>query len=202
MSRDPSPAHGRRNAGREEEPDPGENLLLNSSYDPAVPVETLEPHPENAREGDVGAIATAIGEVGFYGALLCQVSRRRIIIGNHRYQAAIANGMKTIPVIWADVDDAKALKILLGDNRHNDLATYDMAQLGKLLKMAAGDDPERNLLGTGFDAEDYENHLKDLGEGLDAGQLGDGEGRDVSFQAFDENTPTKHTCPSCGYSWS
>lgn len=118
-----------------------------------VPLDTLTHHPDNPRQGDVGAIATAIEHNGWHGTIVVQRSTRRILAGNHRVKALRARGDHTVPVWWVDVDDATARRIVLADNRSNDLATYDDTRLLELLDQAARDD---DLLGTGFDGDDVD----------------------------------------------
>lgn len=117
-----------------------------------VPIDSLEHHPENPREGDVGAIATAIDANGWHGTIVVQRSTRRILAGNHRVKALRARGDETVPVWWVDVDDATARRILLADNRANDLASYDTGALIDALRRA--NDDEDGLLGTLFDTDD------------------------------------------------
>jgi len=127
-----------------------------------VAVEDIEPHPANPREGDVGAIAESIAENGFYGRIVVQKSTGHIIAGNHRYKAACHLGYKTVPVQYVDVDDDRALRILTVDNRSNDLATYRNDELSTLLvELAKTPD---GLSGTGFDGDDLDALLKDIGE--------------------------------------
>jgi DNA modification methylase len=68
--------------------------------------------------------------------------------------------MTEVPVYWVDVDDATARRIMLADNRTNDLATYDDEVLAELLEAAAADD---DLLGTGYDGDDLDDLLADFG---------------------------------------
>jgi DNA modification methylase len=114
-----------------------------------VPIGDLQPHPRNPRRGDVGAIQASIGHHGFYGTVVAQRSTGRILAGNHRWLAAKAAGLTEVPVAWVDVDDEQAERILLVDNRANDLASYDDEALLELLReLQATDD---GLAGTGFD---------------------------------------------------
>lgn len=114
-----------------------------------VPIGSLQPHPRNPRRGDVGAIQASIGHHGFYGTVVAQRSSGRILAGNHRWLAAKAAGLTEVPVAWVDVDDEQAERILLVDNRSNDLASYDDGALLDLLReLQATDD---GLAGTGFD---------------------------------------------------
>jgi DNA modification methylase len=108
-------------------------------------VSKLTPHPSNPRKGDVAAIEASIIANGFYGAVVAQRSTGYVLAGNHRLEAAIAQGLASVPVIWLECDDDEALRVLLADNRTNDLAGYDEAALAKLL------DGMDALEGTGYD---------------------------------------------------
>jgi len=121
------------------------------SYE-VVGIETLTPHPSNPRKGDISKIQESISENGFYGAVIVQKRTNRIIAGEHRWKAAVANGEITIPVIILDVDDEVALRILLADNRTQDIADYDFSALAEILKSIG----QENLLGTGYVAADYD----------------------------------------------
>lgn len=116
-----------------------------------VRVDDLTPHPDNPRKGDVAAIGGSVEDNGFYGALVAQKSTGHILAGNHRWQAAKDAGLDVLPVIWVDVDDDRAKRILLADNRTNDLATYDESGLLELLEGLALTPDE--LAGTAFDDE-------------------------------------------------
>lgn len=127
-----------------------------------VEVGQLIPHPKNPRRGDLTAIRQSINANGFYGAIVAQRSTRYILAGNHRFQAAIAEGARRVPVLWVDVDDAKALRILLADNRTGDLAENDDEQLSSLLSEILQD--AGTLTGTGYDPQDLDKLLKSLGD--------------------------------------
>ena len=123
-------------------------------------IDAVTPHPRNPRQGDVGAIHQSIAANGFYGHIVAQRSSGHILAGSHRWIAAKQAGAKRIPVTWVDVDDDHALRILLADNRTNDLASYDDTSLAQLLveiQEAVGD-----LAGTGYDGDDLDELLADL----------------------------------------
>lgn len=114
-----------------------------------LPVDALEPHPDNPRRGDVDAIAESIRHNGFFGAVLVQAprdgrDRHRIIAGEHRWRAAQADAQESVPVLVVDVDDDTALRMLLADNRTADRSGYDFAALAAVL------DSLPDLSGTGF----------------------------------------------------
>lgn len=123
-------------------------------FDPACPVDQLRLHPDNAREGDVGAIWESIQENGFFGALLVQRSTGYILKGNHTYKASLAAGASHVPVLWLDVDDAAATRILLVDNAASDRAGYDNAGLQELLRQVLDD--AGTLAGTGYTTDDLD----------------------------------------------
>lgn len=117
------------------------------------PVTDLTPHPDNPRRGDVQAIAASVQANGFYGAVVAQLSTGYVLAGNHRLLAAKQGGASEIPVIWLDVDDDRARRILLADNKTSDFGHYDEAALAEFLT----DLP--NLDGTGYTAEELEDLL-------------------------------------------
>jgi len=89
----------------------------------AVPIDDVQGHPKNVRQGDVGAISVSLEAHGQYKPILVQQSTGFIIAGNHTWMAAKALGWPEIAVQYLEVDDDKALRILLADNRSTDLAT-------------------------------------------------------------------------------
>jgi hypothetical protein len=125
---------------------------------------SLIPHPQNPRQGDVGAIVESIWANGFYGTVAFQKGTRLIIYGEHRWKAARIAGLEEVPGVEMDVDDATAVRIMLADNRSNDLASYDDSRLFEILKEQIGSD---TLDGTLFGGDDVEE-LRRLLEGQEA----------------------------------
>lgn len=95
-------------------------------------------------------IGASIETNGFYGTIVAQKSTGYVLAGNHRLLAAKAAGAKTLDVAWVDVDDDRALRIMLVDNKSSDDASNDEAALGALLEELSA--TELQLDGTGFDA--------------------------------------------------
>lgn len=119
-------------------------------------IEYVEPsrlslHPHNPRQGDVGAIYMSIAAHGVYTPVVAQRSTGYIIVGNHRFRAMLEHGLDRIPVIWRDVDEETAIKIMLADNRASDLATNDDEQMVALLRALP------DLEGTLFDGDDLDD---------------------------------------------
>lgn len=98
-----------------------------------VDVGRIQPHPQNPRRGVVEAIDQSIEQNGWYGVCTVQKTTGYILAGNHRYKAAVARGAKQVPVVWKDVDDQTAMRIMLADNKTADLGTYDEATLLEVL---------------------------------------------------------------------
>lgn len=144
-----------------------------------VPVGQIQEHPQNPRRGDVGLIAESVDVNGWYGACTVQRSTGYILAGNHRYRVAVAKGAEVVPVIWRDVDDETAVRILLADNATADAGTYDEDVLQALM------DGLEDLAGTGLAGR----ALRAAEEALEASEpegdaQGDGEAAEVPPDAY------------------
>lgn len=120
-----------------------------------VPVEDLKPYGLNPRQGDVGAISVSLEANGQYRPIVVNKRDNTILAGNHTYHAAVSLGWDTIQVGYVDVDDQTAQRIVLVDNRTNDLADYDRNVLADLLELIVQESGPEGLIGTGFDPDDY-----------------------------------------------
>jgi hypothetical protein len=130
-----------------------------------IPIDDIQPHPRNPNQGDVGGISTSIDANDFFGACIVQRSSGYILVGNHRWMAAKAVGMKTIPVLYVECNDERALRILLADNQFAQLASMDENALIDLLKELT--ETETGLEGTGFTGDDIDEMMAGLGLGGD-----------------------------------
>lgn len=155
-------------------------------------VDDLQPHPNNPRQGDVGAISQSLEAHGQYKPIVVNERDMTILAGNHTWQAAQALGWDKIATVLVDVDDEEAKRILLVDNRTNDLASYDDFALTDLLSSLAGG-TELGLEGTGWDGDD----LDDLLVAISFDPIDEEQPR------LDERSPAEPvTCPECGHSFS
>lgn len=125
-----------------------------------VSIESIFTHPENPRKGDVVAISESLKELQQFAPLIIQRNTSYILAGNHTYQAAVLLGWQTIDVIYIDVDDDTAIRILLAANRTADLGGYDEMLLLSILADIREED-EDLLLGTGYSTEDVDELLAD-----------------------------------------
>jgi hypothetical protein len=128
----------------------GEWRVVSQRYEAEVPLERLSEWPGNPNDGADGVLGESLDEHGFFGAVYAQQSTGRMIGGNHRLQQAHKRGAAWLPVIWLDVDDDTAARMLLVDNEATRRGANDPA---KLLAMLQG---LTSLRGTGFDAKRLE----------------------------------------------
>lgn len=124
-------------------------------------LDEIEQHPDNANNGDTDALRESIETNGFFSPVLVQATTGYIIAGNHRYQVAKELGMVTIPAIFLDVDDDKAKRMMLADNRITRLGKDDPALLMNVLEELSESD--LGLLGTGFTQSQLQT-LQDLAD--------------------------------------
>jgi DNA modification methylase len=118
----------------------------------------LQEHPKNPRRGNLEAISESIEQNGFYGAVIAQRSTGYVLVGNHRLKSARAKEAQSIPVIYVDVDDEQAVKILLADNRTGDLGGYDDTALAAILSECS------DIAGTGYDQAAFDEILAGVTE--------------------------------------
>lgn len=129
------------------------------------PIDSLIPHPDNPRLGDVELIKESIRTNGWIGTVVTQKSTGYILVGNHRTlagqelqrgqfnrrdeqtpedydreKARWAAELASLPVHVYDCDDDTARRVLLADNRTSDVATYDDPKLLRLTAQIV--DPE------------------------------------------------------------
>lgn len=115
-----------------------------------VPLHTLSRYHANPRRGDAGEIAASLRRNGQYRPLVVNrgslTSRpAEILAGNHTADGAEIEGWERIAVVWVDVDDEGAARIVAADNRTADLGGYDDRLLLELLSGLP------DLEGTGYD---------------------------------------------------
>ena len=115
-----------------------------------VDVTKLKGYDKNPRKGNVKAIAESLETNKQYRPIVVQKSTNKILAGNHTWRAAKELGWKKIAVVFVDVNDEEAKRIVLADNRTNDLAEYDNKILAELLQdLGTG-------IGTGYSESDME----------------------------------------------
>jgi hypothetical protein len=119
-----------------------------------VPIDGLVHYGKNPRRGDVDKIAESLLFNGQYKPITVRAGTNEVLAGNHTLKAAKQLGWDRIAVTFVDVDDDTAARIVLVDNRTNDVATYDLPELTELLQSMP------DLDGTGYTVPDLEALLR------------------------------------------
>lgn len=141
-----------------------------------VALTSLQPYPGNPRKGDLQLIKDSLEANGQYRPIVAQKSTRFILAGNHTWRAAKELGWTEMDVSFVDCDDETAKRIVLVDNRSNDVAGYDDHALLSLLQ-----DLEGGYAGTGYGDDDLTKlldklagpHLPNEGESPNPALLGE-----------------------------
>ena len=121
----------------------------------AHPIADLAPYDHNPRRGSVDTIAESLEVNGQYRPVVANRRTGQVLAGNHTLAAAQQLGWTHLAVTWVDVDEEAAARIVLIDNRANDLAGYDDAALLALLSELP------DLAGTGYSDVDLAELLPD-----------------------------------------
>lgn len=143
-----------------------------------VPIDSIHEHPQNPRKGNVPRIAESLRVNGQYVPVVVQTSTGNIVKGNHTWLAAKSNGDTEIDVVYRDVDDTAALRILVGDNHASDDSTYQGDVLAVLLQQLV---EAEALDGTGYTQSDLNSLMKSLAD--DSSRRDDGSAQldDVTY---------------------
>lgn len=123
----------------------------------AVSLDAVTTYPGNPRRGNVSLIGESLKENQQFAPIVVQRSTGYVLSGNHTLMAAVELQWPTIDVVYVDVDDSRARRIVLAANRTADLARYDDQALTDLLEALGGD-----FTGTGYTAEDLDDILMGL----------------------------------------
>jgi ParB family transcriptional regulator, chromosome partitioning protein len=99
-----------------------------------ISVEALDPNPEQPRVeiGDLTELTTSVREKGVLEPLLVKPTQQKgrwmIIAGERRWRAACAAGLREVPCIEMDVDEAAVAEIALIENmQRKDLTPWEEA---------------------------------------------------------------------------
>lgn len=124
--------------------------------DSLVPVEALQPHPKNARVGDVELIKQSLKANKQYRPIVVRKSDNVVLAGNHTLKAARELGWTHIAVDFVEVSEEESIRILIADNRTSDVGSTDNKRLAGFLKSLP------NLEGTGYNSEFLRRQLNTL----------------------------------------
>ena len=123
-----------------------------------VALDTIREYHNNPRQGNTALIAESLKTYGQYKPITVNKRSGEILAGNHTYRAAKELGWSEIDIVYVDVDETTAAKIVALDNRSADLGEYDNQKLAALLEAL----PE--LDGSGYTFEEYDSLLAEINE--------------------------------------
>lgn len=123
-----------------------------------VAINDIKLFPNNPRKGNINLIAQSLESFGQYKPITVNKNTNEILVGNHTYQAAQALNWKTIDVVYVNVDEETAKKIVLIDNRAVDMGEYDNESLLEMLELLD------TLENSGYNEEDFDSVIARLEE--------------------------------------
>lgn len=148
-----------------------------------VPLSELSLYHRNPRRGDVKVIKSSLAANGQYKPIVANIGTHtgragEVLAGNHTLMAArdlaedpeTGKAWATILVHWVDVDDDRAARIVVADNRTSEVGGFDHEELWALVEDFGSD-----LDGTGYGVDDLEELAKLAGAMDDEGAPGSGD---------------------------
>jgi ParB family transcriptional regulator, chromosome partitioning protein len=98
-----------------------------------ISIEQVDPNPNQPRQvmGDLSELMASIAEKGIIEPLVVRQrgERFQIVAGERRYQAAVQVGLRELPVVIRDADEAEMLELALIENlQRKDLTPFEEAE--------------------------------------------------------------------------
>ena len=112
------------------------DALATSAAEPVgrlLPIELLDPNPGQPRQvmGDLSELMASVAEKGIIEPLIVRQvgARYQIIAGERRYHAAVQVGLRDVPVVIRDANDADVMELALVENlQRKDLTAFEEAE--------------------------------------------------------------------------
>lgn len=122
-------------------------------FEADVPLRKLKYYHQNPRRGNVEKVAESLKANGQFKPIVVNRGTltgrpNEILAGNHTTKAARSLSWTKLNVVWVDVDEDHAARIVLADNGSTDDATYDLQILAELLE--AQKERAGHLVGTTY----------------------------------------------------
>jgi DNA modification methylase len=141
-----------------------------------VPIVEIHHDPANARlhgERNLATITSSLKEFGQVEPLVVQKGTGKVIGGNGRLTAMIALGWTSVDIVEVEASDIKAAMLGIALNRTAELAEWDDAALGTILKELQAEDMDLEV--AGFDGDELEDLLAETDGAADGDDEGPGE---------------------------
>ena len=175
---------------------PKEKIAVHCSFTKMVPIEDVLPNPRNPNthpQNQIDLLATIIRKQGWRAPITVSNRSGFVVRGHCRRLAALALGLKTVPIDYQDyASEEEEHADLIADNRIAELAVIDDELMVDLIGDLGQSEIEMEL--TGFESEMLDEYLENMGNG----EVPDFQPTDESEQPrLDEKNKTK--CPECGH---
>lgn len=129
-----------------------------------VSTNKIIPYHNNPRKDQaIDKLASSIKEYGFQQPIVVDKDMI-VIVGHTRLQGAKKLGLKKVPIVVADLSEAKAKAYRIADNRLNEDSSWDMELLSSEINELLEQD--YNLDELGFEDFEIEKFLNNEGDGL------------------------------------
>jgi len=129
-----------------------------------VALDALKPFVDNPRhhsERNIADIKRSITRFGWTNPVIVRRADNMIIAGHGRLEAAKAEGIETVPVVYVDMSENDAKLYSIADNRTAETSEWDATALNDLIEELEAV-PDIDIEGTGFDADELDNLLADV----------------------------------------
>ena len=98
-----------------------------------VAIDLLDPNPDQPRQvmGDLSELMASVAEKGIIEPLVVRQrgNRYQIIAGERRYHAAVQVGLREVPVVIREAEDAEVMELALVENlQRKDLTAFEEAE--------------------------------------------------------------------------
>ena len=124
-----------------------------------VPIDSIQPHPDNPNHGDDDAVMESILSNGLLTLFTADANTGYMVAVHTRQRVLKKLGATHIPLIWEDEwDETGAKRYLIGDNASAAKAEMDHDALMEILKELHDESPT-GLTGTAITETEYEAML-------------------------------------------
>jgi hypothetical protein len=154
-----------------------------------VPIDQLRPLEGNPRRGEIAAIRRSLRRFGQRKPVVAWQDGT-IQAGNHTLVAAVEEGWDRLAVVFVEEDKATGKAYAVADNRTSALGTFNLGDLATMVAEVQAIDPD--LLEAASYTVEQANALFEQAS----------PSPPDAFPEVDEDLPTEHRCPQCGYEWS
>ena len=120
-----------------------------------VPLTDLQLWPGNPRKGNKRLIRESLQQFGQTRPLHARRADGHVMMGNNTLECMQDLGFEHADVIYHDVDEATARRVMLMDNRTADLGFYDDMLIAEMLQQLDGD-----YEGTGWTADEADKYFE------------------------------------------